>query len=54
MNAEHYSFLYHTWVKRKMTSMFKTVIITGKKLHFLNVEKKKVIGKTAENYKETE
>ena len=53
MNVEHCSFLHHTSMKRKMTSIFEK-LLRGKKLYFLNVGKKKEIGKTAENNEVTE
>ena len=52
MDVEHCSFLHHTSMKRKMTSIFEK-LLRGKKLYLLNVGKKK-IGKTAENHEVTE
>ena len=52
MDVEHCSFLHHTLMKRKMTSIFEK-LLRGKKLYLLIVGKKK-IGKTAENHEVTE
>ena len=52
MDVEHCSFLHHTSVKQKMTSIVEK-LLRGKKLYFFNVGKKNEIGKTAENHEVT-
>ena len=44
MNIEHCSFLHHTSMKRKMTSIF-AKLIKGEKLNFFERQKRKEIGK---------
>ena len=51
MNVEHCSFLHHTSMKRKMTSICEK-LIKGEKLHFLNVGKKKKLVKLLKTMKQ--